>query len=367
MDLIHVIAQDETESKATMMLYGTIGREINGHYFAQELTYLSERYNEITVKINSDGGSVLEGLSIFNAMLTSPSKIIAHIEGVAASMAGVIPMAADKVIMNDFARIMIHNPFYQGKTKLTAKEENAIKNLSQMLASMLSRRGVEADAMKALLDKESWFTSEEAKALNLIDEIINTGKAIEAASLLTGIAASGLTSNIFNTILSPKNEKMKIIATLMGLTATAEEAEIVGKIKSLQAENDTLKAQAAELKTLADQLKAEKADQIKASVESLTDKAIASGHFAKEQRESLIEMGTKSFDTFKAMIEGLKPITASLSAAQALSAAAASGSEDEKHDFEWYRRNDPHALQEMKRENPDLFNKLLAAWEKENA
>jgi hypothetical protein len=65
------------------------------------------------------------------------------------------------------------------------------------------------------------------------------------------------------------------------------------------------------------------------------------------------------------MIKGLKkPETESLTATLAGAAAAAAGGSEPEKDFEWYRRNDPIALTEMKTAEPERFKKLEAAWEK---
>jgi ATP-dependent Clp protease, protease subunit len=101
MELKHVTSLDELKKTATLLLYGEIGDKVDGDYFAQEINFLSKQYDEIVIRINSGGGSVLQGLSIFNAMLNSPAFIVVNIDGIAASMAGVIAMAGNIVRMND--------------------------------------------------------------------------------------------------------------------------------------------------------------------------------------------------------------------------------------------------------------------------
>lgn len=355
MDLKYVIAKDKEKKRAEMSLYGAIGSEINGHYFAQSIDYLSKEYDEITIHINSEGGSVMQGLSIFNAILNSSAKIIAHIDGVAASMAGVIPMAADKVVMNDFARIMIHNPFFVGNNKLSAKEKRMLDNFTDLLADLLSRRGIEKEKMTEFMAKETWLKANEALELKLIDEIVKTGKSPKIQDSIAAIAALA-------TEISPLNKikNMELIASLFGLSATATEAEIIAKVKALQSERDRLQAKVDEVQKLADDLKKEKEDKVKTDVNALVDKAIASGHFAKEQKEALVEMGLKSFETFKTMVDGLQPIKSSLSTEIQAQGGSVTGSQlaGEVKDFLWYSQNDPQSLIEMKASEPDKYRKL---------
>lgn len=368
MELKHIFAKDQANKTVTLLLYGGIGEKIDGDYFAREIDYLSNEYDEITIRINSPGGNVIQGLSIFNAMLQSKAFIIAQIDGIAASMAGVIPMAADRVVMNDFARIMIHNPFYPGRNNLSNKDKKTLETFTNMLTDLLSRRGVDKEKISDYMEKETWFTADEAKELGLIDEVISTGKAKKVENFLSGIAAEAITPDHFTEYLSIKQQQaneMEAIAKLFGLSATASEAEVTTEIKALQLENDSLKAKVTELDKLSNDLKAEKEAAQKKEVEALADMAIKNGYFAAEQRDTLIKMGENSFDTFKGMIDGLKKPVGSLSAAMQASAGASAQGE-EKKDFEWYRRNDPQALSAMQASEPERFNKLYSEWEKAN-
>lgn len=366
MHLKHVIAQDNEKKTVTMLLYGAIGNKIDGDYFAREIDYLSREYDEITIRINSEGGNVLQGLSIFNAMLNSKAYIIASIDGVAASMAGVIPMAADEIHMNDFARIMVHNPYFSGRANLTNKEKKTIENLGGILNSILSRRGVENGKMAEFMAKETWFTAQEALDLKLIDKIVDTGKKLKVENELQSVAAQSFTPELFNNYLQIQPQKMKVLAALFGMAETATETEIVNEIKALQLENTALKAQKTQFEKLSNELKAQIAADRKKEVEAMVDGAIAAGHFSAEQRDSIVTMGINSFDAFKPMIESLKkPAAQSLTAALG-GASASAAAVEEKHDFEWYRRNDPAALANMKLAEPERFKKLYADWEKEN-
>ena len=67
--------------------------------------------DEITVRINSPGGSVFDGIAIYNALHYHKAHINVRIEGLAASIASVIAMAGDTVHMAANALLMIHNPF----------------------------------------------------------------------------------------------------------------------------------------------------------------------------------------------------------------------------------------------------------------
>ena len=107
MDLRYTKIVGREKRKAEMLLYGIIGEKIDGDYFAQELNWLGREYDEITIRINSFGGDFNQGLSIVSEIRASKAFIITVVEGVAASMAGVIALAGDERRMNDYARIML--------------------------------------------------------------------------------------------------------------------------------------------------------------------------------------------------------------------------------------------------------------------
>lgn len=361
MELKHIIATDEAAKSVTLLLYGRIGDKVDGDYFAREIEYLGKEYDEIIIRINSEGGNVLQGLSIFNAIMQSPAYTIAQVDGVAASMAGVIPFAANSIRMNDFARIMLHNPYYPGKesAKLTKKEQKALENLGGVLNSLVAKRCKDTD-IEQMLSEETWLTAKEAKEIGIVDEIINTGQYDEVESALSGIAA--LSDNNYNQFLIQNDNDMKVIASLFNLAATATEEEITAQVKALQLENTSLKAKQEELTKLANDLKAEQEAARKVEIEAAADKAIAAGYFKKEERENLISLGTASFDTFKNMLDKLQPVQASLTAT--IEAAAGAAGQTEKKDLLWYSRNDPQALAEMRVNQPDQYKKLEEEYEK---
>lgn len=364
MKLLNVNNIDEKNSTVTLLLYGAIGDKIDGDYFAQEIHYLSDKYDEIILRINSQGGSVMQGLSIFNALLNCKANTVAVIDGIAASMAGVIPMACDEIKMNDFARIMIHDPFIPGKAALTKKEQKTIENMKGVLNSLLSRRGIESDKIAEMMKAETWLKADEALNLKLIDSIVVTGKAPQVENVLSGVAAISDSHFInFLTINKPTTKRMEVLASLFGLQATATEAEIIAKVNELKAENARLTTVANELKVEADRLKAEKETALKAEVETIVAGLIASGLCEATAKENMVKLGQSNPEMFKSVVNGLKkPVAAAQNITNVIAQAQPQGGEVKK-DFDWYRKNDPKALAEIESKQPEVFAKMYAEWE----
>lgn len=228
--------------KTEMFLYGPLGdqsKEINGHYFAQEMNWLGRNYDEITVRINSEGGDVLHGLSIVSEMMASKAYMIVKVDGVAASMSAVLLVAADKVVMNDYARVMIHSPYYVDEkgdavSKLTEKEKKGLSNIKDILNTLLGKRGIESARIVELMKTDSWFDAESALAEKLVDEINVTGRkaelvALDPAKLVAALSKENIQFNINNL------KSMKRIAVKFGLAEDSSEEVILAKV----AENET--------------------------------------------------------------------------------------------------------------------------------
>ena len=100
----------EGETSAEISIYDAIGSfDVNAKQFVDELKEINA--DTINLRINSPGGSVIDGNAMFNALQRHPAKVVTHIDGLAASMASVIAMAGDEVHMADNALLMIHNPW----------------------------------------------------------------------------------------------------------------------------------------------------------------------------------------------------------------------------------------------------------------
>lgn len=223
--------------KCEMYLYGTLGSaqgEINGHWFAEELSWLGRNYDEITIRVNCDGGEVLHGLSIVSEMMASKAYIIVSVDGIAASMGAVLLAAADKVVINDYAKVMIHSPYYVDENgdvvkNLSEKAKKGLNSLKDILSNLLQKRGITADRVAELMKTDSWFGADEALTEKLVDEIVTTGRKTELAALEPMKLVAKLVDEFKSD--KPKNEKsMKRIAAKFGLPEDATEDVVLAKI-----------------------------------------------------------------------------------------------------------------------------------------
>lgn len=282
--------------KIEMFLYGPIGDgegEVNGHYFAQEMAWVARNYDEITIRLNCEGGDVLHGLSIISVMMASTAYIIVSVDGVAASMGAVLLVAADKVVMNDYARVMIHSPYYVDKdgaafSKLSEKQKKGLNNIKEILSTLLGKRGISTDRITELMKTDSWFSAEEALAEKLVDEVITTGRKSELVALEPLKLVAKLVEE--NNNVKPKNSSMKKIAARLGLPEDSSEEVILAKLAE-QEKTDAEKAVAQlvkmgrELGTVTDK-NLEKVKRLaKADFELAAEMYLVVAHLETEEEE----------------------------------------------------------------------------------
>jgi ATP-dependent Clp endopeptidase proteolytic subunit ClpP len=160
--------------EAEILLFGEIGMwGITAKDFTNELKELGPRDRYI-VRINSPGGDVFEGAAIYNALRRLKGDVEVHVDGLAASMASVIAMAGDKIVMGEASMMMIHNPwsFAIGEAEDMRKQADVLDKVkASILKAYTKRSGKSEEDVSALMDAETWLTAEEAVAEGFADEV----------------------------------------------------------------------------------------------------------------------------------------------------------------------------------------------------
>lgn len=164
---------------AEINIYGDIGESwwddsITAKRFVQDLAALDVDF--LTVRINSYGGSVSDGIAIYNAIKRHKAQTTVAIDGVAVSIASLIAMAGDSVEMADNALMMIHAPWggAVGNSKdMRDMADTLDKFASAMSSSYADKTGKTTEAVMAWLTDgiDHWFTAAEAAAENLVNKV----------------------------------------------------------------------------------------------------------------------------------------------------------------------------------------------------
>lgn len=343
-----------------MRLYGAIGPRVDGDYFAQELASLDRGdFDMIHIRMNSPGGNVFQGMSIVSAILSMNTPVCVHIDGIAASMAAVVAVAADRVCMMDFAKMMIHDPYFSGTNEksMSVKQKKALARLTDMLRQVLIRRGKDEAAMSKLMQEETWFSAEEAKAAGLCDEITGSAKneymGLEPLQLVAAIEAEYQTNH---NLMEKINLSAEAIVALGNKSGQMDEAAVSAAIVAAVAAKDN---EIADLKAAKDaaeaevvRLKKEKDDAVAAEAVAFADGLVKSGKIAADAKDATIEM-------FKASPENARKILGGVPDRTKLgSLVGKSGGDSAKYAaMSWDELDRAGLLAELKANDPDLYEK----------
>ncbi len=171
--------QAKGNKSAEINIYGDIGESwlgdsITAKKFVQDIAALD--VENMTVRINSYGGSVSDGIAIYNAIKRHKAQTTVAIDGVAVSIASLIAMAGDSVEMADNALMMIHAPW--GGTVGNARDMRVMADMLDKYAAAMSssyadKTGKTTEAVMAWLTDgiDHWFTAAEAAAENLVNKV----------------------------------------------------------------------------------------------------------------------------------------------------------------------------------------------------
>ncbi|MDU1456235.1 MAG: Clp protease ClpP, partial [Paeniclostridium sordellii] len=173
--------KNQTEEKAELYFYGDIVSDSWSSWWADEdkcpqdvSDFLKELENSqnVDIYINSGGGSVFGGIAIYSMLKRHKGKKTVHVDGLAASIASVIALAGDEVIVPKYASFMIHNPLCMLWNSYNASDLRKIAStLDSCKESILNiymenaKEGVTKEKLSALMDEEKWFTGESAAEL----------------------------------------------------------------------------------------------------------------------------------------------------------------------------------------------------------
>lgn len=160
---------DETE----IIVYDSIGGWF-GLYADDLIRDLKEiTTSRINLRLNSPGGSVFEGIAIANALRSHPASVTVYVDSLAASIASVIMLAGDKVIMQPQSQVMIHaasGACYGDATEMTKMADLLDRQTRNIAEAYAEHTGRPVSEFLDYMAAETWFTAKEAVAIGLADE-----------------------------------------------------------------------------------------------------------------------------------------------------------------------------------------------------
>ena len=172
--------KNKGKGRGEVLIYEQIGEGLfseglGAKQFAQDLKNLGP-VAEIDIRINSPGGSVFEGLAIFNLLKTHQARKTVYIDGIAASIASVIAMSGDEVIMPDNATMFIHNPMggAYGYSKDLRKTADELDKIKTAIMTAYRRTGLDDSDIAQIMEEETLLLASEAKDLGFADTVVES-------------------------------------------------------------------------------------------------------------------------------------------------------------------------------------------------
>jgi ATP-dependent Clp endopeptidase proteolytic subunit ClpP len=355
-----------TNNAAEVIIYGYIGEAVLSGDVIKAIRALEPLNTKITFRINSGGGSIFEGLAIFNAIKNCQCDTEAYIDGLAASMGSVIAMACKKIYMSKYAMFMTHRA--KGGTTGSAQDMRTTATLMESLENTMAtiyaeRTGMTTEdaAIKYLGKDDRWLTADEAKAEHIIDGIYDGELSgmppidMRTEKELCGFYASTYNLEKFTTDMkeikltaeqatylgATSNEPMHMQAVLDGLIGKAQKVDALEA--SLTATNAKLVLAEAKIKT------AEAAGRV-AEITAIIKDGVNSKKMTVEMGAQLATDYAEKPDELKKLVAAL-PVFASVVSAINTSTA----SKEALANKTWDEMDKDGTLEKCKAETPVVF------------
>jgi ATP-dependent Clp endopeptidase proteolytic subunit ClpP len=158
-----------------VLIYSSIGGWFGmwADEFIEELGAVATK--NINIRLNSPGGSVFDGIAIANAIRSHPANVTVYVDSLAASIASVIALAGDRLVMMPQSQIMVHNASgacYGDATEMTKMADLLDKQSRNIAEAYAQHTGRPLAEWQDYMADETWFTAEEAVTAGLADEVM---------------------------------------------------------------------------------------------------------------------------------------------------------------------------------------------------
>jgi ATP-dependent protease ClpP protease subunit len=172
------VIRAEASGTAVIRIFGDIGESwwgdsVSAAQFATDLDALGS-VSTLEIRLNSPGGDMFDGVAIYNTLRTHQARKIMYVDGLAASAASVIAMAADELVMGTGTQLMIHNAwaFVVGDAEDMRKQASVMDGLNESMATIYAdRAGGDSATWRSAMAEETWYGAQEAVDAGLADRV----------------------------------------------------------------------------------------------------------------------------------------------------------------------------------------------------
>lgn len=174
----YTITNQADEQQATVYVYDEVGGSlgVSAEQFATDLDEITAP--EIAVRINSPGGALFDGIAIYNSLASHRARVVTYVDSLAASIASIIAMAGDEIVMQPGSQMMIHDALAMeiGNAGDMRAMATFLDRQSDNLADIYRMHaGGQTSQWRDRMLAETWLFGPEAVALGLADRVASRG------------------------------------------------------------------------------------------------------------------------------------------------------------------------------------------------
>lgn len=222
-NLKYVVGKAEEGQPAIIRFFSAVD-EYSVRCFNDEFLWLQDyvKPSKIIVMVNSEGGSVLYGMSTFSVIRSCPIEVDCVIEGIAASMASIIWAAGDNLYMHDYSLLMIHNPFNSRIEDADPSVKQTVEAFRSQLETIYTKRfGLAKDKVEEIMNGEgeadgTFFSAKDAVKAGFLpsENVIKTSKKVrdKVKNEMVGIDNAVDMRNIMSAVSAEVDENKLIEA-----------------------------------------------------------------------------------------------------------------------------------------------------------
>lgn len=366
--LKYVVGKASHDSPAIIRFFGPVDYE-STKCFNEEFLWLQNcvQPSKIVVLINSEGGSVIHGMSTFSVIQSCPIEVDCVIEGIAASMGSIIWAAGNHLYMHDYSILMIHNPFVYEKCEDNETIKNMVNAFKGQLETIYQKRfALSKEKVRSIMSGEgeadgTYLNAKDAVAAGILpaENVLKTSQQVrdKVKNQIEGIASVTSLRDIMASVTEEFDENKPLeklvaihnhnkqniqeqtkmendmnfgaVCAQLGLSTDVSTAKVSGRIADLLKAESDLKTVQSQLNNLQIEYKGKEAEvknvkeklaeveatlkgyqdaeraALEAEIANTVQSAIDAGKIDKSAKESWIAMAKTNFEMVKATLASI--------------------------------------------------------------
>jgi ATP-dependent protease ClpP protease subunit len=356
-----IITASYTGENAVIKIDGFINAELQVAFDKHIAEFINNGVENVTVQINSFGGSVFIANEIANK-LKSFKNVTCEIGAICASAATYIALTCSERSMPRNGQFMIHKPMsnFAGNEDEMKADLKLLANITKDYKKHYSKvTGISETEIESMWKTNYWMDAQEALDKGFITSIVEEDVTMDV-ELVAQITAMGSPIKVpepKEQIFIDTNMKLPLITAALQLNEDATEAQAAKVISDINAKVSSLEAKNADLETKLKAIETERTAQIEANAVALVEAAIKENKIKATEKDRFLKLAKTDFESVQAILASMSPYKAATSML-ASETEKPEPFEGKSYDELTKTAGGPKYLEKLKAENPEKFNAL---------